>query len=346
MLDSNVYGMKYVILILCTGLFIYPSAANGPRCFDCLRMPYLHECDHIKQCGPHQVCYSKQIVSDSGFVYYDTGCIDQLICNARDSLTDHADDGQADDVQADEKGDIITCLECCDGEFCNDRGCGTKGLSTNQTGPSCFACPKGSVSPWHCDKVTTCGRDEKCFIQQVSGIGGNVLYKSGCTSSCAFDLIGVGTIVGKRSLATGCSGCCGTDFCNSNCSLLENNVLSPTKHAVTVESTQTITITSGQHSTSTMPTTTATPVCRHSHYIYAAMQGTCYHVYDNKQLSMSAARQECQKEGADLLQLKDSNAEHFFQHLTFNDKENNNRRYWLGAHKHTDGNFYWLDGRQ
>jgi membrane protease subunit (stomatin/prohibitin family) len=49
------------------------------------------------------------------------------ICNAGDSQTDHADDGQADDGQADEKGDIITCLECCDGEFCNDRGCGTKG---------------------------------------------------------------------------------------------------------------------------------------------------------------------------------------------------------------------------
>jgi hypothetical protein len=63
--------------------------------------------------------------------------------------------------------------------------------------------------------------------------------------------------------------------------------------------------------------TPAITQCRNSHYIYTAVQSTCFHVYDNKQLSMSAARLECQKEGADLLQLKDANAEHFFQHLSY-----------------------------
>ena len=30
----------------------------------------------------------------------------------------------------------------------------------------------------------------------------------------------------------------------------------------------------------------------------------------------------------------------------YSDKENNHRRYWLGAHKQNDGSYYWIDGRK
>ncbi|XP_045183704.2 secretory phospholipase A2 receptor-like [Mercenaria mercenaria] len=486
----------------------YARAATGPRCFECTRIPFARDCDHVRVCGEHEVCFTKQIVSDSGHVLYDTGCVDKQNCKSKRSL---------DAVQDDETGDLITCLHCCHGEFCNSQGCGSQALPTTNRGPVCFSCPKGSASPEKCDKVTACGRDQRCFIHPLNGIGGDLLYKAGCTNSCSFhDQSIVNTIVGKRDL-TSCLGCCETDFCNSNCSALNHSVIvTPTKvtgmENSTRKSTKHTTTTTRYSSTSdksisTIPPSTSKPIdrsalckhlhngytylkeydhcvkiyndlkltweqsrdqcisdggnlmifhnkqeegyfetlteqptnewdskrywvgasdlsregqwlwsdntpvnkiyfypnepnnggphsgtencgatafinrtfllndddcshqyhficeidtgaatnktntldvsqCRNSHYTLNALQGTCFNVYDVMKLSMEAARKACQNEGADLLQLKDRNAEQFFLDFGFKDKENNSRRYWLGARRHHGGDFYWLDGRK
>ncbi|XP_053387615.1 uncharacterized protein LOC123542475 [Mercenaria mercenaria] len=174
-------------------------------CFSCDYTSAPSYCDNIEYCSGDKMCFIERLTHSQGYQYYKSGCKDRQICS-QESQAD-AQSGKS-------------CLQCCEGSFCNSQGCGDHGLPPIGTrGPLCLDCSFVS-DPKLCHKVAFCSSDEKCHIEEV-GWGSNFIYHLGCKSSheCAFEesnrMVSSNTIT-SRSLPA-CEMCCDADFCNRNC---------------------------------------------------------------------------------------------------------------------------------
>ncbi|XP_033762491.1 uncharacterized protein LOC117344006 [Pecten maximus] len=192
-----------VFLLVCLSL---QTGATGPLCFSCSSMSQAHFCDFTERCGDHQVCYVKRILTNSGHTKYTSGCIYNQTCTKSD-VTDHTAHG------------LVTCLECCQGNMCNNKGCGDTGpISRPYRGPYCFQCDHQS-HPSECEQLNICDVDQVCGIQEhVNGFGRQ--YTSGCRGKLECQThthLLVGRDVTDTRVSR-CNMCCDGDFCNYACS--------------------------------------------------------------------------------------------------------------------------------
>ncbi|XP_052776291.1 uncharacterized protein LOC128214080 [Mya arenaria] len=193
-------------------------ARAGQMCYDCSRMPSPSDCSHTILCNEHETCHTTQIVTDNGHIVYDSGCMSNPRCPGAGSVKM----SPLHDVIISPRipGDIVTCIECCRGEFCNNQGCGAKPLLDRPSrGPICVTCDV-SVSPDACEFVSVCTQDEECFLSSdYNPLTGDKRYTSKCGSKQTCEALrrNYADVIGRRA-APDCLGCCDDDYCNNNCS--------------------------------------------------------------------------------------------------------------------------------
>ncbi|XP_052787229.1 uncharacterized protein LOC128222299 [Mya arenaria] len=202
-------SIQEVLRCLTIFLLMQQVESAGPVCMSCSRLPLPSDCSHVISCGGYQSCLTRQFVSPSGTIFFDTGCFDTAKCGTKRSTssndTFHAD---AYDVS----GDVITCVECCQDNYCNIKGCGsTPPVPLNVRGPLCFRCDT-TESPDGCETVTTCGKDQVCYIESyINPLNGQERYRSGCRS---VSMCGGSVINDSSTSEMPCDSCCSWDFCN------------------------------------------------------------------------------------------------------------------------------------
>ncbi|XP_021376217.1 SCO-spondin-like isoform X2 [Mizuhopecten yessoensis] len=199
--------MREFIIILLTSLVLRPGAA-GPLCFSCSSMSQAHFCDVTERCGDHQVCYVEEVLTNSGHIKYTSGCVYNQTCT-KSVISDHTAHGQ------------VTCLDCCQGDMCNNKGCGDTGpMVRPYRGPYCFQCEHQS-HPSECEQLNICDVDQMCGIQEhFDGFGRQ--YTSGCRGKLECQTH-THMLVGRDVRFTDkrvdrCNICCDDDFCNYACS--------------------------------------------------------------------------------------------------------------------------------
>ncbi|XP_052785834.1 uncharacterized protein LOC128221323 isoform X2 [Mya arenaria] len=177
----------------------YQASGKDIHCFNCEDMTHLKYCDRVTTCRENEVCYVQSYSKSLNAVRYKSGCTSKLNCRS------HGSSG---------------CFECCDGSYCNFHGCRDNSLvGISQRGPFCFECRHigaGDV----CETVQLCSVTEACMVEEYKWGENDRHYIQGCTDAqlCSSTR--------KRAVAEldrdwrnvpGCSHCCTTDFCNSNC---------------------------------------------------------------------------------------------------------------------------------
>ncbi|XP_060593345.1 uncharacterized protein LOC132747835 isoform X2 [Ruditapes philippinarum] len=395
------------LLVLCC-TFV---TCNGVRCFECKDVPYPRDCSNAVTCGQHEQCSTEQFNS-SGNIVYNTGCLATDRCSTANSLilgkrsanitlrttgdistcieccsgefcnnkgcgTDS--NGvrcfECKDVQypsdclnavtcgRHEKcstanswilgkrsanitertpGDISTCIECCSGEFCNNKGCGTDTVPVNQRGPYCFSC-YALIDPKACSKVSVCAVNEECLLYSPAEYNGlpETVYKSQCESRAA---CGVMT---SAFTNTNCPpSCCKTDFCNDKCGTPTHNTMSTPVPAIT------------QGHVSNQPivqVTTQTPVivtsqgsCKQDH-LYDDITGMCIKIDETRLLNHADAKKTCEAIGDHLVTIDMHEKTVFIENMIMrhSNLEASDRKYCIGAFdKHDNSVFYWPNGHQ
>ncbi|XP_060607380.1 uncharacterized protein LOC132759583 isoform X2 [Ruditapes philippinarum] len=178
------------------------TSGNRTWCFNCDGMTSLQYCDRVSRCqSENEVCYVQKYTRSLDLTLFRSGCVDAKYCN---SISGHNG-----------------CLQCCNGSFCNSKGCGDEGLQTlGKRGPLCFDCTHTGNSG-SCNTVQLCDTNQVCTIEKYKWGENNDHYIMGCTHSQV--------CTSKRSIkslsvrhAPVCSHCCRTDFCNMNCTSTNN----------------------------------------------------------------------------------------------------------------------------
>ncbi|KAL4232487.1 Asialoglycoprotein receptor 1 [Mactra antiquata] len=306
--------LPFCVLLLVT---VSCTDSTGIKCFDCQRLPLPRDCDHVTTCGDHEVCHVTQYVSRSGHGYYDIGCIDELRCSLRSDISYNT----SDVTSYEDAGDIITCEECCHGDFCNNQGCGSPPLAPiTERGPVCFNCPYGAIRPEFCEKLMGCQKNEQCYVEPFTSVGGDSLYRSGCR---VCPLSG-DVLIGKRDT---CHGCCTTDYCNYNCSLL--------KHVQSVSSTI---------MTSTTTVKSLADGCPDSSYTFVSKFNLCYKIF-NQTITWNEARNQCILDNAVLLEPVTREEVDYFDKIL---RGAGGVKYWIGARQdsHVASVFRWQTSNQ
>ncbi|KAL4220531.1 hypothetical protein ACF0H5_020929 [Mactra antiquata] len=164
---------------------------DGQWCYNCEDMTHIELCDTVKLCSNSQMCYvASEILS--GRLVYRTGCLEKLTCQQISNTTSNI------------------CIECCQGSFCNFKGCGDKGLpDRSHRGPICFDCHQ-VLSPEECTTVTMCEPQQVCGIEEFPWAERS-FYKMGCSNQLCDRL--------QRSTPL-CKSCCNEDYCNYNCTTI------------------------------------------------------------------------------------------------------------------------------
>ncbi|XP_033761629.1 SCO-spondin-like [Pecten maximus] len=115
----------------------------------------------------------------------------------------------------------VTCVECCDGDMCNNQGCGDTGPPPRESrGPYCYQC-QHMPDPSYCEKLTICDSNEVCSIDETVSFGHQ--FSSGCRrkGECLHEGLLVGrdihNLLVGRDIHNLCHKCCSVDFCNQDC---------------------------------------------------------------------------------------------------------------------------------
>ncbi|XP_060570039.1 uncharacterized protein LOC132728410 [Ruditapes philippinarum] len=175
---------------------------NGMTCLECADIPGARDCDTVKECGPHEVCFSTQLVSTSGHIYRRMGCRDRMQCSS--GIVHKRSDG-----------DLPVCDGCCDSLWCQANLCQDQVYETNR-GPICYSCEK-QLEDENCTKITECSRDSVCVETYAESSTGHKLRKTACFSKSICE-----RIYGSNSFHqtnTTCFNCCKGDLCNSRCDM-------------------------------------------------------------------------------------------------------------------------------
>ncbi|XP_060578578.1 uncharacterized protein LOC132735620 [Ruditapes philippinarum] len=234
--------MMYVVLVI-VALTLLKHADASVRCFECTDMPHPQDCQVITTCSSHEICFVEQFVTSGGQILYSSGCLSKERCQTsgkrsalskianigksypisnalsappRDSLSRRQDTGS--------KTDIPTCVECCNGEFCNVEGCGTTAVPRTKRGPRCFSCD-AQADPESCRDTMLCDTEQVCAIFiPLNSLAQNewasdCMSERQCNTIVNLEMQKLGMAIGKRDLITitQCPRCCTTDFCNHSC---------------------------------------------------------------------------------------------------------------------------------
>ncbi|XP_045202929.2 uncharacterized protein LOC123556350 isoform X2 [Mercenaria mercenaria] len=186
----------------------FTSTANGLQCLECQEMPHPEDCRVITTCSGSSKCYVEQVVSSGGLVLYSMGCTSESRCTSKRSFGQKRISKRQDTISS---TDIVTCIQCCDGEFCNIEGCGQKASKQPQRPPLCFTC-SNQINPNSCRDVTLCDQEHMCALQQT--VSFSVEWKSECVPTLQCQTLA------QLSLANNngpCYTCCQEDFCNNIC---------------------------------------------------------------------------------------------------------------------------------
>lgn len=227
-------------------VFCCTATAEATDCYECRDIPHLRDCSIVRKCNPHEECYVEQIVTTSGHIVFNSGCRDRQDCarfsgrTASDIENDQSYVSTESDtlvVNLVRRSDISVCEQCCDTDYCNNKGCFDIATPQNQRGLYCFSCKRQSEQE-SCRHVTQCNQDQVCFIEKLLDSGMTV-YDSHCIEKLQCDSIKntYQQFTGKRSRDAKsqlrsfvdlvksrdttrialCLQCCDTDFCNKNC---------------------------------------------------------------------------------------------------------------------------------
>ncbi|XP_060605111.1 IgGFc-binding protein-like [Ruditapes philippinarum] len=179
------------------------SPPNKLRCYHCDEMSSLEVCDAVKTCSDAQICFAEKYASRTGY-FYKSGCMPKEQCQNTTSSSG-------------------VCLECCHGNYCNNKGCGDDRFPDRQNrGPMCYDCQHILNDTDLCMKVTMCGPDEVCSIEKYRW-GNDFHYKMGCTHKLCTPMRRSSVPRRLRRSTPVCSACCTDDFCNGNCTQTTNN---------------------------------------------------------------------------------------------------------------------------
>ncbi|KAL4216822.1 hypothetical protein ACF0H5_024543 [Mactra antiquata] len=154
----------------------------GPKCLKCVDVISPETCEYIAQCGPREVCYVEQYITSIGGIRYNLGCRDSNICQS--SKRDISSIIKSPlEQEPEDNTNILSCVNCCNGDLCNSGGCGFVGfqtMATQQRGPICYHCQQ-QTNPKDCNKIRRCGIAEYCAIQKTQvGTSNVTLFTSGC----------------------------------------------------------------------------------------------------------------------------------------------------------------------
>ncbi|KAL3885180.1 hypothetical protein ACJMK2_025274 [Sinanodonta woodiana] len=128
---------------------------------------------------------------------------------------------------------LVTCIECCNTDFCNVEGCGVSAVPKDKRGPYCYQCDVQEYQN-SCRDITVCGVDQACILERSLAHLPDNFYRSRCGEKhMCLEAQHIHNneqstpqpaeiLVGKRSNTySDCPACCYTDFCNDNCT--QNN---------------------------------------------------------------------------------------------------------------------------
>ncbi|XP_052265465.1 uncharacterized protein LOC127867973 isoform X1 [Dreissena polymorpha] len=337
------------------------GAASGPMCMDCSRLPSPSDCNHVIKCAEHEVCHVTQIFSGGGHLFYDMGC--QATSRCPRSIRAHNST-----VTRRTNGDNETCIECCQGDYCNRQGCGSQPIpDVTIRGPICFKCDVQETID-SCETVVDCGSDNECFLSTVvTPLTNTVKYTSKCMAKGACDTLRSSGLFGRRSNA--CVGCCKEDFCNTDCSRAQSVVTkftsatkassTSTRHPTAHPTTTHLHVPSTTRATTTTiaPTTTRRlsqeQVCRKAGYSYINVTHAeipyhyCVRVRSDVTLSWHQAQSTCKHDGGNLVVFHDKDEGKYFDRWlqSLNPVDKIGIRYWVGAtDEGSEGYWTWVDG--
>ncbi|XP_060081812.1 SCO-spondin-like, partial [Ylistrum balloti] len=187
------------------------ASTAGPQCLACSSTSRLEFCDQLTQCADGEKCYIQKTRTNNGLDEYTSGCVSNKSCSLGTNVNGAPPYGQ------------VTCVECCDGDMCNNQGCGDTGPPPRETrGPYCYQCQQRPSSSY-CDRLTICERNEYCTIDETFSSGPR--FTSGCRpkGECSHQ----GPVEGRdisillRS-SRPCHRCCTDDFCNQACPIQQS----------------------------------------------------------------------------------------------------------------------------
>lgn len=164
------------LLVIFVNCVICSFTAKGPRCFNCEDRIDTTSCSNFTICGSHEKCYTEKYVNSMGSLMVRQGCRAGYICRTKKR----------------ENG-IVTCSECCDGNYCNSQGCGFSGFTKNSytLGPLCLSC-HGSHTTQCFLHIERCSANERCLYNSpnsIVGCGGHqaCLHNQCCTGDFCND---------------------------------------------------------------------------------------------------------------------------------------------------------------
>ncbi|OWF45507.1 uncharacterized protein LOC110456946 [Mizuhopecten yessoensis] len=183
---------------------------DGPQCFSCSFVSRLEFCDTYIQCAEGEKCHVQKIRTHNGHDQFTSSCVNNQSCSLDNTLPSSFGDSTAYGQ--------VTCVECCDGDMCNNKGCGDPGPPSRESrGPYCYQC-QHMADPTECERLTICNPNEVCSIDESVSFGHQ--YTSGCKrkTECTGEHIIFGRSLDfmPRSFRL-CHTCCSDDFCNRDC---------------------------------------------------------------------------------------------------------------------------------
>ncbi|XP_052788736.1 uncharacterized protein LOC128223493 [Mya arenaria] len=357
-----------IIFLKCVLFMAIVKTVYAVRCFECKGTPFPRDCAKVVTCGPDEFCSVEQVVTTSGLIVYNSGCLSQSRCQ---NFLIHKKRGGALDKALSlpsRSTDIITCLECCTDSYCNNAGCGADAIPRNTRGPYCFTC-KELNDPLQCEIATVCADNEQCLmfgpVEYMNHP--DAVYRGTCENTAACHVL---TTTVKNSHCP--PYCCSDDFCNIKCgsqtngslttpaqqSTIHLSTMSPTAvvHTTTTEppsTTNTVTnvvptTSAAVAATATQPTLATHPSYCPNDYYYDELSAICVKVVDVSS-NYHDAQVYCRGEGDELVTI-DSHLKMVFIETTllhhFYDPSES-LRYWIGAYAPGSGDktFQWPNGQ-
>ncbi|OWF42961.1 uncharacterized protein LOC110460393 [Mizuhopecten yessoensis] len=208
-MHAAVLQSKCVLIILLS--VIVSVFSTGQKCLACTNISRPWFCDNYIHCEEGEICHIRKISTRNGHVQYTSGCISDRSCAVDGSL--HGSFGTP--------YGHVTCVECCNGDFCNNKGCGDPGPpGRDMRGPLCFRCDN-MTSSVNCRTLTSCSSDQVCSINK-SMVDGSSVFTSGCVlkTTCPQPQYLLGRDAASREQdqpASLCHSCCSNDYCNTEC---------------------------------------------------------------------------------------------------------------------------------
>ncbi|XP_033761895.1 uncharacterized protein LOC117343580 [Pecten maximus] len=202
---SGNFESKYALVILLN--MAVSVSGTGQKCLSCSYTSRPWFCDNFIHCEEGEICHIRKIMTRNGHTQYTSGCISDTSCSVDGSL--HGSFGTP--------YGHVTCVECCHGDFCNNKGCGDPGPPTRDSrGPFCFQC-NNMTSPANCQTLVSCSSDQVCSIKDSLTGAGTSVFTSGCVSQNTCSRKRKNTR-GEDQPSNRCHSCCSTDYCNTECS--------------------------------------------------------------------------------------------------------------------------------